>query len=251
MSESLAEVTVTRDEARELTDRIRGELRIAADLVIEAYKTGAWAALGYGTWQAYCVTEFAATRWARAIPVPERREITQRARSAGMSQRAIGAALGVDRSTVQEDLAAGGGNPPPDNVIGIDGKRYDARSRRSTAAVEERWARAAELAGSGMTSASIAREIGLTLPGFKAGAKRRGIKVKADEAMARRHQTRLDPAVVVPRAIETLEQLAGVLAATVEANDIDSQQATVWTYHLTAAVRKVQKAVKTMKEEKR
>ncbi len=52
----------TADEARALTDRIRGTVTAAWVLLLEAYERGAWAALGYGRWEDYVAAEFHLSR---------------------------------------------------------------------------------------------------------------------------------------------------------------------------------------------
>lgn len=111
----------TADEARELTDRIRHHFETVAPLIAEAYQGRIWLALGYATWSEYVVGEFGVLRLGRT----ERVEAVRDLREAGMSTRAIGAALGVDHTTVMDDMA-GGGNPPPAPVTGLDGKTYPA-----------------------------------------------------------------------------------------------------------------------------
>jgi len=64
---------ITTDEARELTGQMRtafSEMRTGErseddkdteDLMAQAYETGAWSALGYGTWEEYLSGEFPCT----------------------------------------------------------------------------------------------------------------------------------------------------------------------------------------------
>jgi hypothetical protein len=59
------------------------------------------------------------------LPVPQRREVVAELAETGMSNRAIAEVIGVHRDTVNEDVKKlGGGNPPPVEVTGQDGKTY-------------------------------------------------------------------------------------------------------------------------------
>lgn len=118
--------TLTPAEARALTDEIRQTLRVGHDLIARAWVGRAWEALGYDTWDAYCAGEFSEARMVR-LGREQRQEIVAELRDAGMSTRAIGQALGVSHTKVQQDLAAGGNNLPPADpapVTGTDGKTY-------------------------------------------------------------------------------------------------------------------------------
>jgi hypothetical protein len=57
MSE-IAQVTITREQARDLTDRTRSAGETFHDLLLETHETGAWAALGYESWREYAIEEF-------------------------------------------------------------------------------------------------------------------------------------------------------------------------------------------------
>jgi hypothetical protein len=52
----------TVEEARRITDRIKAGLDELWALLLEAHERRAWAALGYGTWEAYVQGEFAMSR---------------------------------------------------------------------------------------------------------------------------------------------------------------------------------------------
>ena len=142
--EELTIIDLSADDARELTERIQHGLRGIHHLVIRAYQGRAWIAMGYASWDAYCDGELAGAR--PALPRDERRELVGELRDAGMSTRAIGAAVGVSPSTVHSDLGAPVQNrtremsdSPLDNealfrepvaaspVTGTDGKTYAPR----------------------------------------------------------------------------------------------------------------------------
>ncbi|MEU6990307.1 hypothetical protein ABZ953_06550 [Streptomyces sp. NPDC046465] len=97
----------TAEEARSRADRIRTGMRVLAEWqtdVITAYAAQDWLALGYDTWDAYLDGEFGEHRV--KLPRDQRREIVASMSAAGMSSRAIGAAVGVDQKTVVTDRAA-------------------------------------------------------------------------------------------------------------------------------------------------
>ncbi|WP_282783972.1 hypothetical protein [Nocardia sp. CC201C] len=122
MTDHTPEVTLSAEAARELTAQIRACVEQVWALIEQAFTARAWVALGYPSWDAYCVSEFDRSRL--RIPREERAEVVASMREIGMSTRAIAAATGVDRGTVRADLAQVGENHPPDTVIGTDGKTY-------------------------------------------------------------------------------------------------------------------------------
>ncbi len=111
-------------EARALTDRLRQSAEHTWDLVVEAYTGRAWAALGYGSWDAYCSAEFGSLRL--RLPPEERAGITASLRDAGLSVRAIAAATGTSKSTVSRALSGVPNGTPEATVTGTDGKTYAA-----------------------------------------------------------------------------------------------------------------------------
>lgn len=117
----------TPDEARELTDRICTGLGVVWELVLEAYRTRAWAALGHGSWDAYCAAEFG--RFHMRLPSEERDEVIGSLRSAGLSIRAIASTGVASKKTVERTIAASGVANGDTSTLGSDGKTYDATSR--------------------------------------------------------------------------------------------------------------------------
>lgn len=101
-------------EARAITDRIKATVSDAWDLIEQAYAARVWDALGYDSWDHYCLTEFGTTRL--RLPRDERREVVASMREVGMSTRAIASAVGVDAKTVRTDLAEPGGEFSPPAV---------------------------------------------------------------------------------------------------------------------------------------
>ncbi len=127
------------EEARRLTDQIRAAVDVAWELVTDAYRQRAWAALGYSSWDDYCTREFGAARL--RLPREERQEVVASLRESGLSIRAIAAATGDSKDTVARSLRAGVANetPAPEPVdaevipepvsepapiTGTDGKTY-------------------------------------------------------------------------------------------------------------------------------
>ncbi|HEY0188169.1 MAG TPA: hypothetical protein VGC67_11830 [Cellulomonas sp.] len=165
---------LTLETARVLTARIRDTAVRALDAIAEvqeainlAYSHRAWAAMGYGSWDAYCAAEFSETRlW---TSVEDRHERTVALRNAGLSQRAIAAVLGVDHRTVGRDLEAtasstGADSPVDDGSVelaGIDG-RVRPSSRPSSAQVLERQVQVVHLRGEGLTQTQIADRLGVS-----------------------------------------------------------------------------------------
>ena len=89
------------DHARQLTDRIKGAVEATWQLIVEAYQSRAWAALGYASWDDYCTREFGSSRL--KLPREERTDYVASLRDSGMSLRAIESATGVSRPTIIKD----------------------------------------------------------------------------------------------------------------------------------------------------
>ena len=115
---------LSKADARALTDRINAAAVGLWELVVTAYQGRAWVALGYNSWDAYTDAEFADVRL--ALPREKRKETVASLRDAGLSMRAIAAATGVGRGTVERDISARvpNGTPEPEPVTGKDGKVY-------------------------------------------------------------------------------------------------------------------------------
>lgn len=129
-------VDLTEAEARELTDRIRANLEVTSELIVEAYVRRAWQALGYGGWDLYVLGEFGSGPL--RVPREDRPEMVRSLRSQQMSLRAIGTAMDVSERTVRRDLEEAGAAfaAPTDDavveitrVIGVDGVRQAAKHR--------------------------------------------------------------------------------------------------------------------------
>lgn len=126
----LSDVVQQRDlneiEARTLVDGMRRDVADLGDRIATAYLGRAWVALGYGDWDALCEAEFDGARL--RIPREQRVEQVQSLRSAGLSTRAIGSALGVSPQTVSNDLdrLSTSGQSVPESVTSLDGRTRPA-----------------------------------------------------------------------------------------------------------------------------
>ncbi len=103
LADVVRERVLTDLEARHLVDSIRVDVTDLGERVATAYIGRAWTALGYDSWDALCEAEFDGARL--RIPREQRAEQVQSLRSAGLSTRAIGTALGVSDGTVRNDLS--------------------------------------------------------------------------------------------------------------------------------------------------
>lgn len=112
-----------RQRAASIRQGMRDYLKTLA-LIKEAWDQRDWEALGYADWHSYVDGEFGAERL--GLTPEHRRKAVEELRLAGMSQRAIAAAVGVDQATVIRDLRRGDASASPDEITGADGKRYAA-----------------------------------------------------------------------------------------------------------------------------
>ena len=124
------------DDARQLTDAIKDAVTVAWELITRAYTERAWVALGYNSWDSYCLGEFGDARL--RIPREERPEMVCSLRQAGMSVRAIASATGAAYNTVLKDVTQIESpnedtlteeliNAGPPRITGLDGKTYLAQ----------------------------------------------------------------------------------------------------------------------------
>lgn len=126
-------------KARHLTDQLRQSLTISWELLTEAYTGRVWLSLGYESWNDYTTAELGEVRL--RLPRDERQQVVASLTEAGMSTRAIGAALGVHHDTVSDDRRRVGNPTPADEpidaevvedprpVLGTDGKTYTVTAR--------------------------------------------------------------------------------------------------------------------------
>lgn len=110
--------SLSKDDARRLTDRIRllsetiaETLDKLADLIDQARVGSAWLALGYRSWTEYVSVEFASVL--PRLDREPRQEFVKELASRGMSSRAIAPVVGVADRQVRRDLSGGTSVPPP------------------------------------------------------------------------------------------------------------------------------------------
>ena len=119
-------------EARELIALVRTSVDQVRGAITRLYSERAWEYLGYDSWEALCAEEFGMRL---ALTRADRGHVIEGLRSAGMSTRAIGSALGVSPGTVHADLS-GVQNRTPESesvssaVTGTDGKTYPRKGIR-------------------------------------------------------------------------------------------------------------------------
>lgn len=114
---SSTETSLTKLDARALTDQIKGGVEAVWHLISRAYTERAWDVLGYTSWDDYCTREFGTSRL--RLPREERQDVVSSLRDSGLSLRAIESATGISRKTVIRDLAEVVESPPPaDRVVG-------------------------------------------------------------------------------------------------------------------------------------
>lgn len=108
-------------EAQRLTQRIklaassiREGLFKLQNLVDEAKNSNAWKILGFASWTAYLVDTLGDEPM--RVSKERRQELVGYLSGEGLSSRAIAPIVGVDRKTVDRDIAGGANVPPADNA---------------------------------------------------------------------------------------------------------------------------------------
>lgn len=109
---------LTEADARALTAQIRESVQTLLPMLRTAWRRRADLALGYESWEAYCNGELAGLR----LPLGDRQHAVGELRKDGMSQRAIGSALGISAATVNRTLSTVSDETVPDRVQSLDGK---------------------------------------------------------------------------------------------------------------------------------
>ncbi len=90
-------------DARRRVEQIRTAVEDIKSLIVEAYRARDWETLGYANWGDYCTEEFGGTV---AIPREERGDVVFTLRDAGLSTRAIGAAIGVTDTVMHNNIGS-------------------------------------------------------------------------------------------------------------------------------------------------
>jgi len=126
-----ADVSRRRARAGRIREGMKSYIYTLGD-VAAAYAERDWEALGYPSWESYVDEEFGADRL--SLSPEHRQKAVAELRLAGLSQRAIGSALGVSKTTVANDISevvnSDHLDEPPAQVKGIDGKTYQTPARR-------------------------------------------------------------------------------------------------------------------------
>ena len=121
MTDAIETNELTADQAHGLVAEINTGMADVMSKIDRLYAGRGWVALGYPSWAALCAAEISVPKLKR----DERADLVLELRATGMSTRAIGAALNVDKRTVIRDLSGGAFAPPEAApVTGIDGKSY-------------------------------------------------------------------------------------------------------------------------------
>jgi hypothetical protein len=119
----------TLDEARMRAERIRAGLESYTQMrqdIADAFARRDWLALDYPSWFTYLEGEYGDEL--KRLTRSERPGAVADLREQGLSQRAIGAALGVSKRTVETDLAqVATSSHLPAAITGTDGKTYAAK----------------------------------------------------------------------------------------------------------------------------
>lgn len=94
---------LTKEEARHLTDEVKGDYEKLKDKILRLYKGRAWIGLKYNNWHEYYNKEFGGLNF--ALERDERKEIVVELYNNDMPKTHIATALGVDEATIRRDLA--------------------------------------------------------------------------------------------------------------------------------------------------
>ncbi len=121
-----------RRRVRRIRDGMKSYIHTLGDIAA-AYAAEDWKTLGYLSWAAYVDKEFGASQV--GLPPEQRQKAVEELRLAGLSNRAIAAALNVGETTVRRDAGAPNGAP-------IEGEIVDLPARSSlveaiTGAIED------------------------------------------------------------------------------------------------------------------
>jgi hypothetical protein len=110
---------------------------------------------------------------------------------------------------------------------------------------DAKWERVELLANSGVTSAQIAREVGMSEQGLREASRKRGIAFPADKIVGRTR--RINPLDVLERIVVSLEGDVSVLGL-VTYDDVTPEQAGEWLERLTEPLREIRRMQSRLKE---
>jgi hypothetical protein len=120
-------------------------------------------------------------------------------------------------------------------------KNLPTHSEKQTA----KWQTVRDLAEDRLSSAQIAKRVGMTEEGLRSGARREGITFPADEVLGKRK--RINGLEVMERIIASLEGDESVLGL-VEFEDITPEQADEWLQRLVSPLRAINRMKNRLKE---
>jgi hypothetical protein len=121
--EEPTESSLTKEEARQLTNQIRAGLGLIWGLIVQAYEERADVALGYESWDLYCHVEFDA--YHLRVPRDDRKEVVKSMRAAGMNYREIESATGMSKDTAQRAMKP---KPVSNETSGKGGNKATGRA---------------------------------------------------------------------------------------------------------------------------
>lgn len=107
----------------------------------------------------------------------------------------------------------------------------------------DKWTAVIELASQGYTSPQIAKKVGMSEDGLRAGARKKGIKFPADKLAT----GRIDPLYVIEQIVLGMEVSQSSLDV-VSFEDVTPQQAAEWLERLTEPLRAVKRMQAQLKE---
>lgn len=146
-------------------------------------------------------------------------------------------------------------NPAP-RTTGTDGKSYPRHRpppknpARTREAIEAKWKKIAELAGSGHTSRQTAAAVDMTRDGMVAEAIKRGISFPADETVPQAGIRNIDPNRVVGETVATVEGAAFALSVVpLDVGRLDPSSIEGWVSSLNESLRSLTTLRNNLKKE--
>lgn len=157
-------INLTADEARLMTDQIRGRGAELIQLIIRAYQMRIWEPLGYSTWDEYKQAELPDIPL--ALPPADRLAALVELRNAGLTMRAIASVTDLGKSQIAETLSGVRNRTAdsallPTHITGLDGKVYPS-SATQVLDVQSRRVQVKRLNDEGVKQVEIAERLGVS-----------------------------------------------------------------------------------------